>query len=169
LDSHLLRAARLAISDRFSALMPSARAFPPLLPNATAAGSLPCSSGVGSRSGFSPVARLSELVGVRGAFGMGHLVETLQESQAKVISFPLREYVNPGDVLSTLITVSPRKNAKLPARENLAWPVFSQLGQLRLSIHLLRVVILTICTGTRPFSSPELCHNQTDPLPAFAP
>jgi hypothetical protein len=100
---------------------------------------------------------------------VGHLVETSQESQAKVISFPLREYVNPGDVSSMLITVSPRKNAKLPARENLAWPVFSQLGQLRLSIHLLRVVILTICTATRPFSSPELCHNQTDPLPAFAP
>jgi hypothetical protein len=51
-----LSAAFLAISNRFSAVMLSARAFPPFLPNATAAGSLPCSSGVGSRSGFCPVA-----------------------------------------------------------------------------------------------------------------
>ena len=34
----------------------SALALPPFLPNATAAGSLPCSSGVGSRFGFCPVA-----------------------------------------------------------------------------------------------------------------
>src|ERR1700682_6188394 len=25
--------------------------------------------------------------------------------------------------------------------------------------------MLRICAPTRPFSSPELCHNQTDPLP----
>jgi hypothetical protein len=35
-------AALLAISDRFSAVMPSALAFPPFLPIATATGSLPC-------------------------------------------------------------------------------------------------------------------------------
>jgi hypothetical protein len=53
-----------------------ARAFPPFFPNSTAAGSLPCSSGVGSRSGVSPVAismiRLASWLGSRGAFG-GHI------------------------------------------------------------------------------------------------
>jgi len=51
--------------------------LPPFLPNATAAGSFPCSSGVGSRSGFCPVAMsmidLASWLGSRGAFG-GHYV-----------------------------------------------------------------------------------------------
>src|SRR5258705_13391629 len=43
-------AAFLAISFRRLADMPSARAFPPLRPSATAAGSLPSSSGGGTSS-----------------------------------------------------------------------------------------------------------------------
>src|SRR6185295_10481782 len=32
-------------------------------------------------------------------------------------------------------------------------------------LHRTMVAIPEICARNRPFSSPELCHNQTDPLP----
>src|SRR5262249_28287222 len=54
--AHRDLAALDAISARFSGLIALALALPPLRPSAAAAGSLPCSSGVGGRSSISPVA-----------------------------------------------------------------------------------------------------------------
>jgi hypothetical protein len=51
-------AAFFAISARFFLLNPFARAFPPMRPNATAAGFFPSDPGVGFTSSISPVAIL---------------------------------------------------------------------------------------------------------------
>ena len=65
-----------------------ARAAPPfrphLRPNATAAGSLPCSSGVGSRSGFSPVAMsIIDLASWLGSLGrLGWVIRSSDEGHA---------------------------------------------------------------------------------------
>src|SRR5271165_1237367 len=55
-------AAFFAISARRSGVIFSARAFPPRLPIDTAAGSLPCFSGVSISSSISPVAILATLI-----------------------------------------------------------------------------------------------------------
>src|SRR3954470_4240843 len=73
--------------------MLSARAFPPFLPIATAAGSLPCSSGVGSRSGFSPVAMsmidLASWLGSLGRFGALGILFRLPLLQAEILDFAI--------------------------------------------------------------------------------
>jgi hypothetical protein len=72
---HLALAAFAAIFERRDGDNLSALALPPFLPRATAAGSLPCSSGVGSRSSTSPLAiSIMSLASwpVARAFGMGH-------------------------------------------------------------------------------------------------
>jgi hypothetical protein len=64
-------AAFLAIVDRVAASKFAARLVPPFRPSDTAAGSLPCSSGVGGRSSTSPAVNiddeLGELRGITGA------------------------------------------------------------------------------------------------------
>ena len=79
--AHRAAAARFAIVARFSRERALARARPPFRPKEAAAGSFPCSSGVGSRSSIWPVAipmmLLASWLGSRGrfftlrAFGVG--------------------------------------------------------------------------------------------------
>ena len=132
-------------------------------PDDAAIGSFPCSSGAGSGSGFCLSRDIhngfGELVGVPGAFGVashtGFLSGRLTSSnEGTWVLFHHDSSAAP----QTMQTASPVCGTK-----NFVSVRLYSAPQLHRTI----VAILEICARNRPFSSVELCHNQTDPLPRF--
>jgi hypothetical protein len=146
--------------------MLSARAFPPFLPIATAAGSLPCSSGVGSRSGFCPVAMsmidLASWLGSLGRFG-GHDWLSRALIQSLHSGLPIQHMASSTLLKPVMCSCwPPGYFARMYQSPPTLWGSGSNL------ILSGALAIPRICAPSGPFSSPSGCHNQTDPLPSLA-